>query len=208
MPTIHQIEANRRNAQKSTGPRTPEGKAVSPMNALKTGIGAESQIIRGEDPDAFKALTAEYYDQYRPATPQERCLVDSLIRSEWLQRRLTRVETRFWERRLDTCVGETTPLGEVCPGLTETLAHIQRRIDSAGRHYRASLRELERLRKNADSAPRPLPPAPRQPIDTEPPSPEIGFVPPNAPSPQNLCVSAPPSPVCPPPPPPPRSLPR
>ena len=50
MATIQQIEANRLNAQKSTGPRSVEGKAVSCFNATKTGIDAKSQIIRGEDP--------------------------------------------------------------------------------------------------------------------------------------------------------------
>jgi hypothetical protein len=44
---------------KSTGPRTPAGKSVSRMNALKTGIDAESQVIRGESAAALAALTAE-----------------------------------------------------------------------------------------------------------------------------------------------------
>ena len=46
MASQKQTEANRLNAQKSTGPRSPEGKAASSMNALKSGIDAKSQIIR------------------------------------------------------------------------------------------------------------------------------------------------------------------
>jgi hypothetical protein len=50
MASQKQTEANRLNAQKSTGPRGapsgPEGKAASSMNALKSGIDAKSQIIR------------------------------------------------------------------------------------------------------------------------------------------------------------------
>ena len=44
-----EIEANRRNSQLSTGPRSPEGKAVSRFNALKSGINAKAEVIRGED---------------------------------------------------------------------------------------------------------------------------------------------------------------
>ena len=45
MATEKQIAANRRNAAKSTGPRSPEGKARSSMNALKSGVDAEAEII-------------------------------------------------------------------------------------------------------------------------------------------------------------------
>jgi len=57
MPTEAQINANRLNAQKSTGPVTPEGKARSSLNALKSGIDAWSHIIPGEDPAELEALT-------------------------------------------------------------------------------------------------------------------------------------------------------
>ena len=49
MPTQAQLNANRLNAQKSTGPTSPEGKAASSLNALKSGIDAWSHIIPGED---------------------------------------------------------------------------------------------------------------------------------------------------------------
>ena len=52
MATAAQIAANRLNVQKSTGPRTPEGKAASSSNALKHGMDAASIVIPGEDPAA------------------------------------------------------------------------------------------------------------------------------------------------------------
>jgi hypothetical protein len=79
MATIPQIEANRLNAQKSTGPRSVEGKAVSCFNATKTGIDAKSQIVRGEDPADLQTLTAEYRERWQPASPEQRLLVDTLI---------------------------------------------------------------------------------------------------------------------------------
>jgi hypothetical protein len=58
MPTQAQLNANRLNAQKSTGPTSPEGKATSSLNALKSGIDAWSHIIPGEDPAELETLTA------------------------------------------------------------------------------------------------------------------------------------------------------
>src|SRR5712692_1565455 len=85
MPTEAQINANRLNAQKSTGPKTPEGKAASSLNALKSGIDAWSHIIPGED----------------PADPTQLALVDTLISTEWIQRRLRRIEAQLWNYQVD-----------------------------------------------------------------------------------------------------------
>ena len=59
MATQAQINANRANAQKSTGPRSVEGKSASRFNALKHGIDAASIVIPGEDPADYDALAAE-----------------------------------------------------------------------------------------------------------------------------------------------------
>ena len=48
MATIKQIDANRRNAQNSTGPQSPEGKQTTALNALKTGLYATAELIPGE----------------------------------------------------------------------------------------------------------------------------------------------------------------
>ena len=58
MSTLKQIEANRLNAKKSTGPRTAEGKAAVRLNALKHGLFALDPIIEGEKPAHFDALRA------------------------------------------------------------------------------------------------------------------------------------------------------
>ena len=58
MATSKQNQANRQNAQRSTGPRSAEGKAASRFNALKTGIDAKAQVIPGEDPDQLEDLVA------------------------------------------------------------------------------------------------------------------------------------------------------
>ena len=64
----------------STGPRSAEGKAVSRLNALKTGIYSKGEVVLPtENPDDLETLTSEYYDRFAPNDPEQRCLVDSLI---------------------------------------------------------------------------------------------------------------------------------
>src|SRR5947209_207797 len=96
MATLKQIDANRRNSQSSTGPRTGAGKAKAALNALKSAIHAESLIIPGENPDELAALNQSFHDRFQPAAPEELCLVDRLSHDEWLTRRLRRTEALLW----------------------------------------------------------------------------------------------------------------
>ena len=185
MASLRQIEANRLNARKSTGPRSVEGKAASRMNALQSGIDAQSQIIRGEDPAALESLAAEYLERFQPATPEERLYVDTLVRDDWQLRRLARADAQVWEYGFEAAVrlDEDAPLGQVFNARSQVFTRLQRRIDATERSYQRALRELERLRAaraasepagNPDPAPLPFP----QPVAKPSPSPQIGFVPP------------------------------
>ena len=169
MSTMRQIEANRRNSQLSTGPRTPEGKAVSRFNALKSGINAKAQIIPGEDPAELEALTAEYDHQFQPAAALERFLVDALVAADWQLRRLRRVEAELWAHQISLkqkfgSLNEEAPLGNVFDYGRDAFTRLQRRIDSTERSYYRALTQLQRLRSGAtpdpDPAPDPQPPGP------------------------------------------------
>src|ERR1035441_6108684 len=100
MSSLRQIAANRINSEKSTGPRSAEGKAASSMNALKSGIDAQSNIIRGENAADLEALAAVYYRECQPVTALEQFYVDILIRNDWQLRRLERADTEMWEYQL------------------------------------------------------------------------------------------------------------
>ena len=156
MATIRQIEANRRNAQASTGPRTESGKAVSRMNALKSGIDAQSLVITGEEPSDLTALTAEYYDRFQPQFPEERCLVDSLVSADWLLRRLRKAEAQLWDEEMDAAerYSPENPLGYVASARADNFSRLQRRLDSTDRSYH---RSLDKLRKLQSSRPAPQP---------------------------------------------------
>jgi hypothetical protein len=98
MASQEQIQANRRNSQKSTGPRTLQGKAVARFNALKTGIDADAEVIPGESPFQLDNLTREYYHRWKPTLPEERAIVDAAIHDDWQLRRLRRAEAALWQR--------------------------------------------------------------------------------------------------------------
>jgi hypothetical protein len=54
MCSLKQLEANRRNAQRSTGPASPEGKATAAQNAVKHGLYTENLLLEGEDPQELE----------------------------------------------------------------------------------------------------------------------------------------------------------
>jgi hypothetical protein len=174
MATNKQIEANRLNAKKSTGPRSVAGKAVCSMNALKSGIDAESHIIPGEDLGDLDSLTRDYLEQFHPATAQERQCVDILVRADWQLRRLARADAAIWKYQMDSVfrLNEVAPMGQAfCRG-EKSFTRLQRRTDAAERSYYRALHELERLQ-----AARPQPSPPPQATQAPAASPQIGFVP-------------------------------
>src|SRR5262245_54496337 len=98
MATDRQIAANCANARKSTGPRTAEGKTASSTNAIKSGIYAKSTVIPSEDPAEYEALKQEHYDHFQPTNPDERDLLDLMIRYKWQLRRLQNCYDQMWLR--------------------------------------------------------------------------------------------------------------
>src|SRR4051812_49932037 len=98
MSTLKQIEANRLNATKSTGPRTAAGKSASRLNALKHGIFAADPIIPGEDPAHFELLRTSHYDRFQPAATEEHVLLAALVRNAWFLERYSRVDTALWHK--------------------------------------------------------------------------------------------------------------
>jgi hypothetical protein len=179
MATIQQIEANRLNAQKSSGPCSVAGKAVSRFNATRTGIDAKSQIIRSEDPADLETLAAEYQERWQPATPEERLLVDTLIHDEWLLRRFRRIDAEILECEMQDAWNPKTdcPAGQAFIRGANTFSRLQRRIDSTGRDYHRALKELQRLeseRRQSEPAPGPAPAPSPQPVQIQRPTTELG----------------------------------
>ena len=98
MSSIKQIAANRRNALKSTSPRTLEGNERSRCNAVRHGLTAETVITPLEDAEDYQAFEAAVIADYDAQTAVERELVLRLASVLWRLRRATGIETALFER--------------------------------------------------------------------------------------------------------------
>jgi hypothetical protein len=101
MTSFRQIEANRRNASKSTGPITEEGKQRSRCNAVRHGLTAETVIGALEDAEDYKAFEAAIIADYDAQSAVERELVLRLASLLWRLRRATTMETGLFEIQAD-----------------------------------------------------------------------------------------------------------
>jgi hypothetical protein len=93
MTSLRQIEANRQNARRSTGPNTQEGKLRSRRNAVRHGLCAETVIEIVEDIDDYRGFEAAIIADYDATTAVERELVLRLASLLWRLRRTTAIET-------------------------------------------------------------------------------------------------------------------
>ena len=87
-----QLEANRANALKSTGPRTPEGKAVVALNPVKHGLLSKEVLLASEDESALVDMGKRLRHDLAPVGELEMILVDRIISAAWRLRRLLRIE--------------------------------------------------------------------------------------------------------------------
>jgi hypothetical protein len=178
MATPAQIAANRLNAMKSSGPRTAEGKAASRMNALRHGVDAQSIVIPGEDPEELVDLARDYRHQFRPNSPEQEFLVETLVNADWLRRRYLRLEAEITNQALAEMDPCPNPLGSLYLSdnpASRALDRIRRQYDAAQRAWLHAYKHLEQLRRQSVETallnmamPKPIPPQS-----------EIGFVPPN-----------------------------
>ena len=83
MTSRKQIAANRRNARKSTGPRTARGKAIARLNGLKHGLSARIIVLPHEDQRAFERQRGELFERLGPDGALEGELVERLAQLLW-----------------------------------------------------------------------------------------------------------------------------
>ena len=100
MTSPKQERANRRNAQKSTGPKTQEGKAAVRLNAVKHGLLSEEVLLPGEDGAALEEPGERLRAELQPVGELEGLLVDRIVGAYWRLRRLGRVEAGIFTWKL------------------------------------------------------------------------------------------------------------
>ena len=96
MTSERRIKANRRNAQNSTGPRTPAGKARVALNGMKHGLLSREALVQGEREADLTALGKRLRAQLAPVGELELLLTDRIVSCGWRLRRLIRVESRLF----------------------------------------------------------------------------------------------------------------
>ena len=99
MTSDKQVQANRRNALRSTGPKTPKGKATIQHNALKHGILSQEVLLPNEDKSALEDLSEKLRADLQPVGAMEDLPLERITAAAWRLRRLGRVEAGIfaWE---------------------------------------------------------------------------------------------------------------
>jgi hypothetical protein len=128
-----QQEANRQNAQHSTGPKTPEGKAAVRFNALTWTLRARSLMLPTEDPADYQRLWDALEADWLPQTHTERYYLEQMTSSQWLLARTAESEKRVRVAGLQ--------LGRELE-LLDRVAGQRVRLE---RSFTSAMRELERL---------------------------------------------------------------
>ena len=158
-------EANRRNAQKSTGPKDT---SRTRLNALKHGLLTKEILLKGEDKQALERLGKRLRVELAPKRELESILVDRIVSSAWRLKRALKVEADFLEAQYEDCkyddYNEVERSSEVAWGLVVTrhlggshswsnLVRYETAIEK--QIYRAlnALHELQSARRRAEKAP-------------------------------------------------------
>lgn len=141
MASQKQIDANRKNAKGSTGPRTPSGKATSRRNAVRDGLTGQITTLSPEDRPLFEQLRNEMLADFKPQSALERKLADSIAWDTWRLDHLRSVEMNVYSLGREECDSEafeedSDPNSSPAPDLTDIAF-------ADARTYRAEAPRLE-----------------------------------------------------------------
>jgi hypothetical protein len=174
-PSARQLAANRANAQKSTGPKSPEGKARSSRNGIRHGLTTTTFLVRNEDVPYFTDFRNAFLDRFNPRDKVELYQVEVMVHARWNQRRAWTIENEIlnieMKRRLEDLeeefivFTETTRLAlamEHCMSESRAVALIHRYEVRLENQFHRALKTLLEMKKDV-----PLP-AGRSTLQNEP----------------------------------------
>ena len=180
MASQAQTEANRQNAQKSTGPRTPEGKAAVSRNAIKHGLFTNDAIIAGENIEDYNLNKELLIDEFNPVGRMETILVERIVTLTWRLKRIERFQNIVIDAMIDNevhdpirrnlrrhasdgserhkeiqnnanyVIGNTIIDDYKEPLVLDRLSIYERRIESSLYKTMAELRRLQHVRKQME----------------------------------------------------------
>ena len=147
MATDKQIAANRANAQKSSGPRTEEGKAASSRNNLRHGLTLRGFIVLDGQEGAFAQLEADLRTQLVPQGPLQEIVFKRALESAWNLERCRQAAVTLHERIRSLGIDPLLDLNNA-----DRYSNIQRYSRENESSFYKALRELGKLQ--ADKSPR------------------------------------------------------
>jgi hypothetical protein len=100
MSSERQIEANQLNAQRSTGPRSPDGKARVASNALKHGLTGKRVVLPNENAEEFEAFRIALWNDLDPQGALEESLAENIVANAWRLKRVPMLEGALYARDL------------------------------------------------------------------------------------------------------------
>jgi len=144
MSSQKKIEGNRRNSHRSTGPKSPRGKANSCMNALREGVFSRQLIVKEEDRAAFEALGRNFRAQLNPTTAVRSLIADAIVTAAWRCSQAICRETRELTAEVRDHAGEVAPNSP--PTLTEYYAAHPQAANRAQALLHAAAAEIQQAR--------------------------------------------------------------
>jgi hypothetical protein len=157
MTSFRQFEANRRNARKSTGPITQEGKQRSRCNAVRHGLTAETVIGALEDAEDYQAFEAVVIADYDAQSAVERELVLRLASLLWRLRRATTMETGLFEIQANH-LKDFRPARQGLPGSREVIYTRFGQVDSVSHDRNQAPRDVANTEAVPSFEPNPIAP--------------------------------------------------
>jgi hypothetical protein len=151
MATEKQLNANRRNATKCTGPKSVEGKSKSSMNNLKHGVNSATLILPGEDESEFQRIHGEIQSLYQPQDSSQQLMVDQMAVARWKMRRAELFEAELMIERTEMDIN-------VAIASYSRINQTQTRLE---RTWSRLYKELERIK----AARQPPPPPPEKVVE-------------------------------------------
>src|SRR5688572_1508845 len=145
MATPAQIQANRENSHRSTGPQTDTGKERSSRNSYKHGLTSSKVILPGEDPAEYDAFRADILEQYQPANATEQILAEELAAAGWRLNRSRAVETEILKKLMGDAADSAVGLATVFVEKPKEFNRLLRYLTSIERTYFRVLDKLTRL---------------------------------------------------------------
>lgn len=160
MTSEAQIAANRRNAEKSTGPRTEDGKAKVARNALRHGLRAEKVMTFDEKSADFETFLDEQRAAFEPADAIEEQLVERIAFCAWRLRRIYRVEADLIDgcRDSDYRGLEELDIGAVFDSCASEMSALSRYETALDRAFNRAYLALERrqAKRRGELVPAPI----------------------------------------------------